>query len=239
MKEKEPMKKILALMLSLMLLFSASALAKEESALSAPVYVSITDENGALVMAYEEITVTDADADGLLTLNDALACAHAKKHPLGAEAYSASATEWGLSLMKLWNVENGGSYGYCLNDASAWSLNDPVAAGDHVKAYVYTDLEPWSDTYCFFDMKSIQCKPGEEIALVLSAVGFDESYAPMTLPVADASLTVNGEATQLKTDAEGRVTLTLKEAGNYVISAVSDTMRLVAPVCVITAAAEE
>lgn len=231
------MKKLASLLLSL-LLCGGIALA-ETPALSAEVYVSITDETGALVLACDLVTVTDADADGTLTISDALFAAHAENHEAAAGGFGTAVTEYGLSLTKLWGVENGGSYGYCLNDASAWSLLDPVAAGDHVKAYVYTDLAAWSDTYCWFDRTFVEAAAGSGVALTLSAAGFDDMWNPVTLPVAGAVLTVNGEAAEAVTDTEGKAVLTFAEAGVYVVSAVSETQNLVAPVCIVTVTAAE
>ena len=232
------MKKFTTLLLSLLMLCGCAALA-DAPALSADVYVSITDETGALVLAYCPVTVTDTDADGALTISDALHAAHAAHHEAAADAYCAAATEYGLSLTKLWGAENGGSFGYCLNDASAWSLLDPVSDGDHVKAYVYTDLTAWSDAYCWFSAPAIEAAAGSGVALTLSAAGYDEAWNPVTLPVSGAVLTVNGEAAQVTTDAEGKAVLTFLEAGVYVVSAVSETQNLVAPVCIVTVSAAE
>lgn len=223
------MKKFLSLLL-VFLFAAASALAVEP----ANVLVTITDDTGAMVLACQSVAVTDADEDGALTINDALLCAHTDNNENGAEAYQSENTEYGLSLTRLWGVENGGSYGYYVNDASAWSLLDPVKEGDHVKAFVYTDLTAWSDTYTFFNAPMLTVKAGEAAELVLSAAGFDESYAPITLAVEGAAITVNGEATELVTNAEGKVSLTLNGAGVYTISATSAAMTMVAPVCIIT-----
>lgn len=223
------MKKFLSLLL-VFLFAAASALAVEP----ANVLVTITDDTGAMVLACRSVAVTDADEDGALTINDALLCAHTANNENGAEAYQSENTEYGLSLTRLWGVESGGSYGYYVNDASAWSLLDPVKEGDHVKAFVYTDLTAWSDTYTFFNAPMLTVKAGEAAELVLSAAGFDESYAPITLAVEGAAITVNGEATELVTNAEGKVSLTLNGAGVYTISATSAAMTMVAPVCIIT-----
>ena len=72
------MKKILSfLLLTLMTvtLFSASVLADEDK-LEMDIYVTISDENGELVLAKEPVHVTDADGDGVLTVHDALSAAH-------------------------------------------------------------------------------------------------------------------------------------------------------------------
>lgn len=224
------MKKFLATLLALLMLVSLTAFAEE----APTVFVSISDDTGALVMAYQPVPLTDADADGALTICDALINAHAAAHPDGAAAFAAVNSEWGLSMAKLWGVENGGSYGYCVNDASAMSLVDPINAGDHVKAYVYTDLTAWSDTYCYFAAPVAAGTVNGEIALTLSANGYDANWNPVINPVAGAVITVNGEKTEIVTDENGNAVLTLAEAGTYTVSVVSDTMTLVPPVCIVT-----
>lgn len=231
------MKKLITLLLSL-LLCSCVALA-EAPALTAEIFVSITDDSGALVMAYAPVTVTDTDADGVLTICDALTAAHAAGHPDGAAAFGTVATEYGLSMTRLWGTENGGSYGYCLNDQSAWSLADPIAAGDHVKAYAYTDLIAWSDMYCCFDVSALTVPAQSEVTLTLRANGYDEMWNPVVLPVANAAITLNGLETGLVTDAQGMVTLPAGEPGEYVVSAFSTEQTLVAPVCILTVAEAE
>ena len=141
------MKKILSTLLALAMLVSLTAFAEE----APTVYVSITTDSGALVLAYVPVAVSDADGDGALTICDALVCAHTMYHPDGAAAFVAEDTEWGKSLYVLWGIDNGGSYGYMLNDASPMSLLDEVKPGDHVKAYAYTDLTAWST---FFQLMS-------------------------------------------------------------------------------------
>lgn len=224
------MKKLFSLLCALLMLFSFAAATEE-----APVaFVSISDDTGALVLTHAAVALTDADGDGALTICDVLLAAHVAYHVDGAEAFGAADSEWGKSLTKLWGVENGGSYGYYLNDASAMSLADPVAAGDHVKAFVYTDLTAYSDTYTFFTAPVAAAAVNADVALTLNAAGYDENWAPVTLSVANATLTVNGEKTEAVTDENGCAVLTFAEAGEYVVSAVSESMTLVPPVCVVT-----
>ncbi len=222
------MKKIFAMLLAVLLLPCACA----EEAI--PVHVSISDDTGALVLAYAPVNVTDADGDGLLTISDALHCAHTAYHPGGAEAFVAEKTEWGISMYVLWGVDNGGSYGYCLNDGSSLSLLDPIAAGDHIKAYAYTDLTAYSDTYCYFTQPEMTAKANEAVSLTLTASGYDASWNPITQPVSGAVITVNGEKLPMfVTDQNGFVKVPL-QAGENVVSAVSDSMTLVPPVCIVT-----
>ena len=225
------MKKFLSVLLAMLMLLSCASFA--ESA-DNTVFVSISDDTGALVLAYAPVELTDVDGDGALTICDAMMTAHAAYHPDGAAAFLAEDTEWGKSLYVLWGVDNGGSYGYMLNDMSPLSLLDEVKPGDHVKAYAYTDLTAWSDTYSYFTAPVAAVAVNVDVALTLFAAGYDENWAPITVPVAGAVLTVNGEKTEVVTDDNGNAVLTLAEVGEYIVSAVSDTMTLVPPVCIVT-----
>lgn len=234
------MKKIIAftsafLMSCSALSFSVSAAETE----SVHVYVTISDGSGKLCLTQEAVDVTDTDGDGVLTINDALYLAHESDFEGGAAAgYAASETQYGLSLMKLWGAENGGSYGYYVNNASPMSLADTVKDGDYINAYVFTDLETYSDTYCFFNMNSVEAKQGDEISLTLSAVSFDENYLPITVPIKGAELSVNGEESGIITNDEGQASIQLGGSGKLVISASSETQNLVPPVCIVNAAAD-
>ena len=225
------MKKIFALMLAALMLLSLTPVLAEETA---PV-VYVTIANGEVVLPCQAVELTDADGDGALTIADALYLAHEAAFEGGAEAgFACENTEYGLSMTKLWGVDNGGAFGYYVNDAMAMSLADPLKDGDYVDAYVYTDTAAYSDMYCFFDAKRV----GEgEVTLTLSGVGFDESYAPVVSPVAGATITVNGEKTDVVTDENGQATVTVKTGD--VISAVSDTATLVPPCCVVVEVVED
>ncbi len=239
------MKRIFAVMLVLVLAFATIGLTAfaEEAADTVAVYVTISDDKGKTVLAQEKVTVTDADEDGALTINDALFAAHEAGYEGGAAAgYETIVTEWGISLNKLWGVQNGGSYGYYVNNQSAWSLTDAVKDGDYLNAYAYTDLTTWSDTYCYFDMYTKAVGEDEDFTLTLTAAGYGPDGTPITVPAEGAVITINGERTEFKTDKDGKATITVKEAGTYILSAVSHTQTLVPPVCKMTveaAVAEE
>lgn len=201
----------------------------------ADVTVYVTIVNSDVKLAQEPIKVADIDGDGALTVNDALYLAHEAKYRGGAAAgYASAQSQWGLSLTKLWGVENGGSYGYYVNNTSAMGLTDPVKNGDHVNAFVYTDTTAFSDKYCFFDVNTVTGNTGKNITLTLSGAGYDSNWNPVTVAIAGATLTIDGKATSYKTDADGKVTFKVTEGGKHVIGAVSDKETLVAPVCIVT-----
>ena len=223
------MKKILSIAAAVLL---AALCAVSVSAADAPVvYVTIADAEGALAVCQEPVALSDIDGDGQCTINDALILAHDEFYEGGAvEGYAAGQSDYGLSMMKLWGSENGGSYGYYVNGTAAWSLVDPLADGDYIDAFVYTDLEAWSDMYTCFDARTVS---GTEVALTLTGAGFDEEWNPVSVPVAGAEITVDGEKTGVFTDENGHAVLTLAEKeGRTLISAVSDTQVIVPPVAV-------
>ena len=224
------MKKILSAVTAILLVALCAVCV---SASDAPVvYVTIADAEGKLAVVQEPITLYDTDKDGQLTINDALILAHNEFYEGGAvEGYAAGQSDYGLSMMKLWGSENGGSYGYYVNGASAWSLVDPLSDGDYVDAFVYTDLETWSDMYTTFDVREAS---GTSVGLTLTGAGFDEDWNPISVPVAGAEITVDGNPTGIFTDENGKVSLTLeKKDGRTVISAVSGTQTIVPPVSVV------
>lgn len=206
----------------------------------ADMFVTISDDSGNLVAAQKPVEYADVDGDGIITVNDALIAAHDKYYDGGADAgYASEEGDYGLMITKLWGTENGGSYGYYINTSSAMSLADPLNDGDCVTAFIYTDLETYSDTFCYFDgfldqAIAVEARPGTPLELKLLAATFDENWAPITVPVTGAEITLNGEKTGFITDDDGKVEITFPEnEGSYIVSAVSDTMTLVPPVAMI------
>lgn len=238
------MKKTFAVTAAAMLMLSCagmSAFAEDEAA-SAEVYVTISDGTGALPVSMEKVAVTDIDGDKALTINDTLYCAHEKFFEGGAAAgYESGETEYGLSLMKLWGIENNMGFGFFVNNASAWSLTDKVTDGAFVSAFVYSDTTNWSDTYSWFDVNVAGAEQGDTIDLTLSRYNYSATDGNTSLPVADAVILVNGEETEYKTDAEGKVSVTLDKPGKNVISAKSTSadLLIVPPAAVIEVQGEE
>ena len=227
--------KQLCLLLACLLCLSASLLGCGEEEVVDAVYVTIAAK-GDLVLTYAAVTLADTDGDGALTMADALQAAHNKYYD-GTDGFACAPSEYGLSLNKLWG-DGSGAYGYMLNNASvATSLSEPVKVGDHVYAYVYADQTTWSDTYCYFDKAEVTVAAGESFTLTLMSSGFDENWMPVTMPVAGATITINGESIDTKTNAAGQITISMGEKSKkdaFVVSATSDAIVMVPPVCLVT-----
>ncbi len=224
------MKKVLSLVLvCLMLAGCMSVSAFAEAAVT--VNVTVADK-GKLVAAQTKVSVTDIDSDGKLTVNDALYAVHKEAYPSGAEAgYSYYVhKDYGLSIGKLWG-DSSGNFGYYLNNVSCWSLSDTVKDGDYLNAFVYADSKKFSDTYCFFDEYTLTSDTNTDITLTLNGAGYDENWNSITVPVKNAEITVDGKGTGIRTDENGKATIQIKGNGEYVISAKSESLVLVPPVC--------
>ena len=227
-------------MAAVLLLAASMSSVSAFAADTADVTVTISDGAGQLVLVQQPVTVTDADNDGALTIGDALYAAHEAAYPGGAAAgFASSVGTWGLSLDKLWGVSNGGSYGYYRNNGSTMSLGDAVADGDTVHAFIYQDLVNWSDVYTFFTEDTADAKAGEALEVTLQSISFGADYSMVTAPLAGAVITVDGQRTDAVTDADGKATVTLADAGKVQISAVSDDKTIVPPVCVVNVAAAD
>lgn len=234
-QEETTLKKtrIFAVLTALVMMFAHFALPVSAEGLEVLVSISDGNSDNGIELAWEKVTVGDCDDDGQLTINDALFSAHDKFFKGGAAAgYSSSPTEFGISLNRLWGVENGGSYSYYVNDGSPLSLSDPVEDGDRIYAYAFADLSAWSDMYTYFDRCQLDAEKGDEVTLTLSGAGYDEEWNPVTVPVEGARILIDGKDSGVITDAEGKASVTLTDAGEHIISAASDSAVLVPPVCV-------
>lgn len=195
------------------------------------VTVSLGDNGSGLVQ--KEVDVTDIDNDGKLTINDALYNFHEQNFAGGAAAgYKSSTGQYGLSLEKLCGIENGGNYGYYVNNNAAMSLADEISSGDYIYAFVYKDTTSWSDSYSWFDKNNVSGECGKAFELTLNHYTYDKEWKLVAEPVSGATILLNGVPTEFVTDAEGKVTVTLDKAGRNEISAKSDTINLVPPALV-------
>ena len=213
-----------------------------EPAQPADVIVSISDGNGKVVMALQTVTVKDLDSDGVLTVNEALYAAHEAGYEGGAaEGYATTQTAYGLSLSKLWGVDNGGLYGYWLNHASCWSMTDEVEAGDYLVAFIYQDLATWSDSYSKLDAMAYTAEDGT-VKIALEKAGYDASYNTVFSAMPGAAITLYSsdmkkmaETAYTVTDnGDGSYTVSIKEAGNfYLIASGNDSTILVPAVATV------
>ena len=226
-------KKIFALLVTLACVVALlpMAISAEETE---TVTVTVNIINDKPVLAAAQITVTDIDNDGIISINDALYCAHQQKYQGGAEAgFASSPSPYGITLEKLWG-DTSGAFGYYLNNESPQSLLDTVVDGDTITAFIYQDTFGWSDCYSYFDKNSVTVTEGDALMLNLSYLVLDyETWMTSALPAEGAIITIDGNDTEITVNMDGVAMLTFDAPGTYLISAHSD-LNIVAPVCVVT-----
>ena len=219
------MKKIISIVILAVMLLSVSGIAVFAAAAQTPSVTITVSDGKEIVVANEKVAVEEGKTDTLGGLFKVINEKYGKK-------YETAQTEYGESITCFWGIENGGSYGYYVNDQMAMGLADKVKAGDRVYAFVFSDTTGWSDTYSYFDLKEVTVKKGEAVTLTLSHLGFDESWNTVVLPVEKANVTLDGVAVNAQTDAAGKITFTPAKSG--LVTATSDTLTLVPPICVVT-----
>ena len=226
------MKKIVSLCLAILLAvccLTLSVLAEEKAPI---IRVTVSDENGAIVLANEEIILSDADGDGAMTVTDALLLAHEKGAPDGfawTDAYGER------EITSLWGYA-GGCYGCFVNGASFYLLTDRIEDGDTVHAFVYRGGEELSDAYSYFSRETVAFEDGTD-TLTLYAYTLTEEGNLLSAPLTGAVITVNGEKTGIRTDKEGKFTLRADDLvadRKNVISALYDGMLIVPPVLTVS-----
>ena len=200
------------------------------------VYVTIAVK-GTLKVADEPVMADDLNGDGRINIDEVLFAAHEAFFVDGAEAgYASGVTDYGLSLKKLWG-DTSGNFGYYLDHSSAMSLDDDVQEASEITAFVYSDAVGFSDLYCWLMAEPVG-DDGKTFTLTLTGSGFDEFWVPVSVPVEGAVITVNGKKTDLVTNEEGQVTFVAEEAGELLLSAVSEDQTLVPPALRLTVEGE-
>ncbi len=190
-------------------------------------YVTVVNEKPILVK--DDVILSDADGDGVITVSDVLYLAHEEDFVGGAAlGYASEPTEYGFKLTKLWGIDNGGNFGFIKNNVPCMSLSDSVNNGDHLVAYVYTDTDLWSDSYAYFDTTEVTAGT---INLTLMMHSYDEAFNVVPVPVEGAYITIDGINTKKATDENGKVIINAYSGA--VISAFHESLNLVAPVCIV------
>ena len=197
-------------------------------------YITIANK-GNVVMFQQKITVVDVNHNGIFDVDDALYAAHEAGYEGGASTgYATAMTQYGLGISKLWG-DTSMCYGYWLNNASCWSLEDVVADGNHLVAFVYTDGEFWSDSYSKFDAFAYTTTTAQDLVVKLEKAGYDENWNTVFSAHAGATITVyDSEGKALTTgytvtdNGDGSYAIRFTAAGNYYIVA-SDSDPLTVP----------
>lgn len=205
---------------------------------TAEVYVTVA-KDGGVVMAQRKITVADVNHNGVFDVDDTLYAAHEAGCTGGAAAgYSSYESEWGLSIGMLWG-DTSGCFGYWLNNGSCWSLEDVVADGDHLAAFVYQDTAHWADAYARFEKFDYTAEQESALTVRLDIAGYDDAWNTVFTPHSGAAVTVfdaDGKAVEaaVTDNGDGTYTVTFHAAGTYYLVAADSDPLMVPAVCAVT-----
>ncbi len=215
-------KRILATILAVIMMIGILPVLAEDGNIT--VYLSVSRHGEILqskdgqAMVYLPVTLTGKES---YCLDDVFLAGHILYYEDGTGGYATSIHEqYGLSIDKIWG-DSSGKFGYQVNSGNE-SVMGPghiVEDGDLVDVALYESFWPDTEAYATFDVAKKEIFLSEELTLTLQVSGFDADGNTVFSPCSDATITVNGVATQIVTDANGQATISLDEVGSYVISA--------------------
>lgn len=200
--------------------------------------VTVTLSNaGQVVVAQQQVEAADRNGDGSLNVDEVLYAAHEAAFSGGAAVgYASAYSQYGLGVTKLWG-NTSGAYGYWLNDASCWSLEDTVAENDSLVAFVYQDATYWSDIYSKFGEEAYIA--ADELTVTLEKAGYDANWNTVfsnhpgaVLTAYDSNLNaLASSAYTVKDNGDGSYTVSFSESGEYYLIAADTDPILVPAVC--------
>ncbi len=200
----------------------------------------VTDKNGTAV-ANARVELYGKES---YTLDDVFRKAHTLYYD-GEDGYASSEGDYGLAIDTLWG-DDSGNFGYQVNGGSeaVMGLSHVVENGDIIDAYTMQSLFPQSEAYTVFDVRTVSTASYETFTLTLREAGYDESFNMVFSPCEGAVITINGEETDFRTDADGKAQIFLPAAGTYLLSAKksktvneAEVTAITAPVCIASASA--
>ena len=238
-------KKLISLFLSIVMILGFCSFSVYAEDNSITVYITVSRYGSVLEdKSGNEIISAPIQLSGetSYTLDDVFFAAHELLYDGGAEAGYGTETvdPWGLSVTKFWG-DTSGNFGYQVNsgEVAVMGPSHQVEDEDVIDAYILTSAY---EGYAKFDKRTAETVTEKPFELTLYSSYYDSQDNMLFEPCSDAMVKINGEETELITDADGKVTLTFEEEGKYVVSAAKtrvigdDTLTAFTyPVCVVTA----
>lgn len=241
------MKKIISLILSVVMIVSSlgvTAFATENENNVTTVYITISkygeiinDKNGCPIA----LTTVELSGKDVYVLDDAFRIVHTDLCEAGESGYETAIGNYGLYVSKFWeDTSENFTYQVNFGEESVWGPNHELEDGDFIEFCINESTSLDMEVYTRFNERKVGVKPGETVDLVLSQGEYTAEGLSFSA-CADATITVNGVATENLTDADGKASVSFDECGRYVISAVKTKLvadetvtAIEAPVCVIT-----
>ncbi len=235
-------KRILSMILALVMILSAIPVLSENTDITVYISVSkygeIVESKEGSAMAYVPVTLSGKDS---YCLDDVFLEAHRTYYKDGTDGYASSEGDYGLAIDKLWG-DTSKKFGYQVNggEESVMGLSHIVKNGDYVDVCIYKNAYPHTESYTKFDVMNKEVNCEESFTLTLLVSGYDENWNMVFNPCEGATVTINGNATEVITDADGKATVSFEDEGKYIVSATKtkslneETVPgITAPVCIV------
>lgn len=247
-------KRILSLVCAAAVMLSVNITAVFATTDSVEIYAA--ESRGAFWIPPQKITVSAdsaesfgyIDKDGIITALDAMTAMYAaaygddfKNSPsdyLEVSEYGYITKAGGIDTSAVGFMINGrtpnnGVYNDAYQSYNAYTIAEaPIDNGDIFESFLYVDTSYWTDTYSFFDNRTVTAALGETVSLTLSSFMTlcgaykEEKIADSTNPEADIEIKkyVDGkkDISLCTTDADGKAEFTADTAGTSIIYAETD-----------------
>lgn len=236
------MKKILSLALCIIMLFSAPGTINTFAESETEVYFTLSicgelakDKSGNLI-ALSSLTLSGKDS---YTLDDVFKAAHESFYEEGLSGYETEETKFGLSVKKFFADESG-KFSYQVNSGSEAVLGPAhqVKSGDIIDFSINESYYPDTESYSAFSESFKDAYTDKPFEIVLNQAGYDENFNMVFSGVEGATILIDGEETDIVTDAFGKASVTIDKTGEYIISAKKEKLvgeNKETAVCAITA----
>lgn len=234
--------RIVSLLLSIIMVLGMTAVPTFAEGAEITAYVNVgkygeiqQDKSGnSMVLAPVELSGKES-----YVLDDLFKEMHDKYYEGGSEAGYASAAS--VYITKCWG-DVSGDFGYQVNGGteSVMGLSHPVKNNDVVDVAIYKNSWPDTESYTAFDEYKKDSYVGIATELTLTRTDYDDDFNEVVSPCENATITVDGVEQGIKTNADGKASLTFDTVGEYVVSAKktkqvsgAEVPEITAPVCVV------
>lgn len=247
-------KRILSLVCAAAVMLSLNITAVFAATDSTEVYAA--ESCGAFLIPPQKISVSAdsaenfgyTDKDGIITALDAMTAMYAAAYGddfINAPFDYLEVSESGY-ITKAGGVEtsavgfmingrtpNNGEYNETYHSYNAYTIADaPIADGDVFESFLYVDTDYWTDTYSFFDKRTVTASLGEKVSLTLSSFMTlygaykEDEIADNTSPEVGIEVKKYVDGTDdivlCTTDDDGKAEFTADAAGTSIIYAETD-----------------
>lgn len=201
-------------------------------------YVTIAVEGDLKLVRYP-VKLSDVNESGGYDIDDALSLAHNEETKMEGGYTSYNDPSYGLGVSMLWG-DDSTWFGYTVNGTLVGNLEAAVKAGDEIYAWVYTNQNINSsnpDILAEFDKTTANVAAGEAVEVTLDGTSVANGAGVVVHKLKDNHRLSDEVETAAVFGDDGKASVTINEAGTFVITAAAkpgSAKALVPPYCMVT-----